>query len=328
MVFTRILRHGIQVEPYPTKGPNKELFGVVLELTQPLARVSRTESRGTIFSALGELFWYLSGSNKHSFIKYYIPKGYDPEENTDHVSSGYGSRIFNKNGPNQIGEITSILRRKSSSRRAVVQIYGSDDLFGSYKDVPCTCTMQFVVRKGFLHMYVNMRSNDAYLGLPHDIFAFTMIQELIARDLGVHLGRYKHAIGSLHLYDCDHDKVNKFMEEDWQANLKMPPMPSGEQWSSIETVLEVENRIRGGENVKIEELQIDDYWKDISRLFRIFHLTRKKTERENLKEVVRVRQRMKSKFYDQYIRNRSERLHSPQQLVLDLKTLNEEDTER
>src|SRR4051794_30649924 len=54
----------------PTKGPNRELRGVTLQLTNPRARLSRSESRGKVFSALGELLWYLSGSNATDQIAY------------------------------------------------------------------------------------------------------------------------------------------------------------------------------------------------------------------------------------------------------------------
>jgi thymidylate synthase len=37
-------------------------------------------------------------------------------------------------------------------------------------------------------MVTTMRSNDAYLGLPHDVFCFTMLQEIIARSLGREIG--------------------------------------------------------------------------------------------------------------------------------------------
>jgi len=51
--FSQILQTGNRVNP--TRGDNRELFGVVLELAQPLARLSRTESKGRPFGALGEL---------------------------------------------------------------------------------------------------------------------------------------------------------------------------------------------------------------------------------------------------------------------------------
>jgi thymidylate synthase len=70
-VFIKIRNFGKRVEP--TQGPNQELFGVLLELTQPVARLSRTESKGTVFSCLGETLWYLAGSNKLDFITHYLP---------------------------------------------------------------------------------------------------------------------------------------------------------------------------------------------------------------------------------------------------------------
>jgi thymidylate synthase len=69
-VFAQILKHGHRVKA--SKGWNKEISGVVLELRDPLARLSRTETKGTVFSCLGETLWYLSRSNQLQFIKYYI----------------------------------------------------------------------------------------------------------------------------------------------------------------------------------------------------------------------------------------------------------------
>ena len=42
-----------------------------------------------------------------------------------------------------------------------------------------------MIRSGQMDMITYMRSNDVFLGLPHDIFAFTMIQEIMARTLSV-----------------------------------------------------------------------------------------------------------------------------------------------
>ena len=53
----------------PSRGPAKELSGVLLELKNPLARISRTESRGKLFSCLGELLWYLSKNKDADYIK-------------------------------------------------------------------------------------------------------------------------------------------------------------------------------------------------------------------------------------------------------------------
>jgi len=45
-----------------------------------------------------------------------------------------------------------------------------------------------------------MRSNDLFLGLPHNIVQFTSLQEIVAGWLDVDLGAYNHVSDSLHYY--------------------------------------------------------------------------------------------------------------------------------
>lgn len=150
-----------------TRGTFTELFGVVLHLSNPRARLSRSEMRGKVFSALGEWLWYLSGANDLAFIDYYVPGRYaDESDDGVTVRSGYGERLRNLRGLNQIGKVIELLKAKPTSRRAVVQLFDASDLEADFASIPCTCTLQFAVRGGRLSMFVNMRSNDAYFGLP------------------------------------------------------------------------------------------------------------------------------------------------------------------
>lgn len=55
-----------------TKGRNVELTGVALEVRQPRARLSRSETKGTVFTCLGETLWYLSRKNDVGFMQHYI----------------------------------------------------------------------------------------------------------------------------------------------------------------------------------------------------------------------------------------------------------------
>src|SRR4051812_10671191 len=89
--ISRVIEFGETVEP--TKGPMRELQSVVLELTNPLARLSRSERRGRLFSALGEVLWYLSRSNDVEFIAYYIDD-YRSLAEEGAVWGGYGRRLF------------------------------------------------------------------------------------------------------------------------------------------------------------------------------------------------------------------------------------------
>lgn len=236
-----VLEHGTLVAP--TKGRNRELRGVALQLTNPRARLSRSESRGRVFSALGELLWYLAGSNATEHIAHYIPR-YSKYDENGVIYGGYGPRL--RGGSDQLKTVVDLLRRKPSTRRAVVQLFDGDDLLEDHEDVPCTCMLQFLIRDGRLHLVVFMRSNDVYIGFPHDVFCFTMIQELVARWAGVDLGEYTHFAGSLHLYDSDADAAQRFLEEGFFEKTEMPPMAPGDPSAALDEVLSFEALTRSG----------------------------------------------------------------------------------
>lgn len=282
----------------PSKGAARELLGAMLELTNPRARLSRTESRGKLFSCLGELCWYLAGSNKLDFIAYYISE-YRKFADGDRIYGGYGPRLLNWGGLNQLEKVTEYLRAKLDSRQAVIQLFDRHDIIEPHKDVPCTCTLQFMRRDGRLHMVTHMRSNDAFKGLPHDVFCFTMLQELISRDLALALGPYKHSVGSLHLYDKDREATEQFLAEGWQTTKsQMPLMPDGEPWSSVKLLLVAEEQIRTTGTVNGEiPTSLNPYWANLIRLLQIFRC-KKDRNRRKIRELQKA---MSSNSYSPFI---------------------------
>ncbi|WP_292228363.1 thymidylate synthase [Brevundimonas sp.] len=296
-----------------TKGSTVEVQGIVLELTRPRARLSRTDTKGTVFSGIGEFIWYISCNDKLAPIQYYI-KRYDEYAEADGTIWGaYGPRIFGGER-SQYEIVKALLSKRASSRQAVIQLFDRRDIEERRKDTPCTCTLQFLVRDGLLNLVVHMRSNDVYKGLPHDVFAFTMFQEILARDLGVALGTYKHMVGSLHLYEEDRAKIDAYVHEGFQSTREMPDMPAGSQWTDIKTLFVVEAAIRKGGVAEIPDAldkakQLSPYWADIARLLAIFALTRKfDGAREKLRQVVEIRRAMSTQYYAAYIRKNSRRL--------------------
>jgi thymidylate synthase len=129
------------------------------------------------------------------------------------------------------------------------------------------------VRDARLHLIGTMRSNDAYLGLPHDVFAFTMLQEIVARAVGVELGEYIHFAGSLHLYAEHYEKADAYIREDWQALVPMPEMPGGDPWPSIAGVLAFEALSRDNCASELPD-DMDPYWADLCRLLAAFRCAR------------------------------------------------------
>lgn len=298
-VFSKLLKTDGRAKP--TRGKTLELTSVLLTLSNPRARLSQTELRGKIFSCLGELLWYLARSNEVRFIKYYVSRYEQESEDGRTIHGAYGPRLFGANGyQNQIGNIVARLRKNEDTRRAVVQLFDATDLAGEHKEIPCTCTLQFILRDHRLHMLTSMRSNDAFIGLPHDIFAFTMLQEILARTLGKEVGVYSHVVGSLHLYESDVKGARKYLAEGWQPTVSMPPMPIGDPWHSIDTVLVAEKRIRNGYDVNVAALGLDPYWSDLVRLLQIFRFSKD----GNGRRIGAVKRRMSTAVYNPYIEKR------------------------
>ncbi|CAI1804079.1 TPA: thymidylate synthase [Serratia marcescens] len=283
-VHTAIIKDGIKNKP--TKGANVEILGALLVLNDPIKRISRTESRSKIISCLGEFLWYMTGKNDLDFIKHYIPNYEDYAESDGRVHGGYGPRFFNMHGVyNQLENIISLLGGKGTSRRALVQLFDAADLnktgedFQEYKDIPCTISLQFIIREGKLNLFVNMRSNDAFKGLPHDIFAFTMFQEFIARVLNCELGKYYHYVSSMHLYEVDLDKVSDLQSEGFMSTRAiMEEMPLVTSLNYRYQLLEVERNLRENKLFDIDSEKMDDYWKDLMRIIKIHYLFRAKDE--------------------------------------------------
>ncbi|WCP13305.1 Thymidylate synthase [Sphingobium sp. AntQ-1] len=281
-----------------TIGNSVEFLGVTLRIAKPRARVSRSETRARPFSALGELLWYLSGSDEAAFVSPYIPF-YGRKGKPSIVNGAYGPRIRTRHGFDQLEKVIEIMRRKDGSRRAVIQLYDAADLLTDL-DIPCTLGLQFHRRGSLLHMTAMMRSNDAYLGLPHDVFCFTMIQELVATELGLDLGEYTHMVGSMHLYESDRGKAEQYISEGYQRAAEMPPMPRSEPFAMIGELLAFERKARVNEEADPDAELGQNYWADLARLLQI------NFARDD-NEIMDISARMRNNFYHSFIEDQRDR---------------------
>jgi thymidylate synthase len=286
-----------------TRGAMREVVGAHLILTNPRARFSSAEKRAVLFSCLAETLWYLTGSGNLSFIEYHIPnyrKYLEIPKDATSTPGAYGPRMFAPTlETSQVERVIQQLRGRDSTRKAVIQVYSNLDALSH--DPPCTCTLQFFIRDSKVELITFMRSNDAYMGLPHDIFAFTWIQELVASSLGREVGPYQHMVGSLHIYDTSIVSVHEYLNEGWQPKTAMPKMPHGNPWPSINWLLKAEGQIRSEPNTKIQIKDVAPYWQDIARLLRVQELLKLKNKRE----IVSEKNNMSSDVYNNFIRSKS-----------------------
>ena len=297
--YTAIREEGQPVSS--TRADSHELIGVSLELTAPRCRLSRTEARRLSRAGIAELAWYLSGTTDPAMIVHWVSKYQGEIEEDGTIHGAYGARMFGTEDNAQFRTVLDLLKNSSSSRRAVLQLFDASDLTGPrrYNDVPCTSTLQFFVRDGRLHLIVTMRSNDAYVGLPLDVFAFTMLQELMAGELGVDIGRYVHNVGSLHIYDYDDKKIDAYLAEGWQStDTPMPAMPAHSLTRHVPEFLAAEQQIRHGGPYADITLPSDPYWADLARMFAL----RSARERGADDEVATIKESFVAPFFSEFLR--------------------------
>lgn len=182
-----------------------ELLNVQLQLTDPRCNVlTNTARRLNYRFMVAEWLWIWFGRDDVQTIARYNPNIAQFSDDGVTFNGGYGRRY-----KQQWDTVKDRLRAQRDTRQAVIRVFDERDLLVETRDVPCTLSQQFLVRDhrflGYpeLHSTVNMRSSDAWLGLPYDIFNFSMLQNIMAAQLDLNLGALTLNLGSSHLYDKD-----------------------------------------------------------------------------------------------------------------------------
>jgi len=109
-----------------------------------------------------------------------------------------------------------------------------------------------------------------------------MLQELIARDLDVELGTYKHFVGSLHLYENRVNAAQDYLTEGVHSILPMPEMPAGPQWENAQRLIPIEQAIREGAGYNAIDSSLPPYWQDLGRLLLGYEISRDEAGIDNL----------------------------------------------
>ena len=203
----------------------KELGPVTVTITNPRHRiVTHPVRRLNPGFMLGEFLWIMRGSNDLAEITHYNREWANFSDDGTTLNGAYGQRIFRWQGLqdhvlpngniieygsviNQYEHVVQLLRQDPMSRQATISIWDPIRDTSSSKDIPCTNLLRFNIRQGRLNMVTVMRSNDIWFGYPYDVFNFTMLQEVMAYELGVQLGTYTHVVDSLHLYEQHWEKA-------------------------------------------------------------------------------------------------------------------------
>jgi thymidylate synthase len=210
-----------------------------------------------------EFLWYLSGQRRIEMIKYYAPQYSNYADGPFEEAWGaYGyrwaqdaamRREAGDSGVNmsQLDFIVNTLRRDPSSRQAILTMWNAGDLVHASlmdkRDLPCTLSIQFLLRHGRLHAITTMRSNDLWYGFPYDVFCFCMLQCYLADILGVKVGTYCHQVGSLHLYEKQYLKIRSLVEQPVNPELHdLSFLHDNDPSETLDACLNEEHKIRAG----------------------------------------------------------------------------------
>ena len=239
-VCVNLLEKGNEISPRGMK--TKEINGVIIKIQNPRTRILNSNLRKiSLAFAIGEWLWCLSGREDLEMIQYYAPSYYKYSDDGLILNGAYGPRI-----KNSLDKIINLLKSDKDTRRAVIPIYSKEDAGKKSNDIPCTLSLQLFIRNNKLDMYTSMRSNDVFLGLPYDVFNFTMWQEYIACRLGVNLGTYTHMVSSIHVYEKDVCKLQHIINlKEVKENI-MLNMPKENIEEQVKNLIKMEENIRKG----------------------------------------------------------------------------------
>jgi thymidylate synthase len=201
-----ILRDGAVAAPRGKK--TRELLFARIMIDDPTDAVADGINRKGLLPAIGygEGLQCVSGVSAPGLMAD-ISSGFPkPTSRWSEDVPTYGARL---NEDDQLGQVARTLRGAEDSRQAFALIWRPDDMVAGQAHNLCTIGLQFLVRRGMLHMAVHMRSNDAWHGLPYDIQQFAAIQCSMAQSLCLPAGRYVHTANSLHLYEQHWDSASR-----------------------------------------------------------------------------------------------------------------------
>jgi thymidylate synthase len=173
-LLEQIINNGAIQSPRGLK--TKEIIGcqTSFDMETPVVTIKNRQLGYRFLAA--EAWWILRGSNRLDEIKPYSKMIEKFSDDGLTFKGAYGPKVMD-----QIPYVAETLIKDPSSRQAVMTIWRERP--GPTKDVPCTVSAQWFIRYegnvDRLHCVLNMRSSDAWLGVPYDWFNFSMISAFL-----------------------------------------------------------------------------------------------------------------------------------------------------
>lgn len=212
LLLDDILNRGEEVAPRGKRTLELPQKTIVLDANRPVVFVPDRRLNFRFMAA--EAFWILSGDDRVSTIAPFNQRIAEFSDDGVTFFGAYGPRIAS-----QIGYVVEKLIEDQSSRQAGLTIWR--ECPPKTKDVPCTVSIFFSIRPTLagvstLNVHVFMRSSDAWLGIPYDVFTFSMLGHFVRawlaeRGVRTDVGRLFLTAASSHLYEEHFDQANEMV---------------------------------------------------------------------------------------------------------------------
>lgn len=214
-VVGKVFETGASITVRDNQGTT-EICPLVVNIERPLERcLLNKERKNNTFAAIAESVWVMSGRNDIRFLSNYLPRAVDFSDDKKTWRAGYGARLRDFHGVDQVKEIYRILKNDPSSRRAVAAIFDPTLDFVESKDIPCNNWLHFMIRDGILNLDIAVRSNDAIWGFSAiNTFEWSVLLEMMAFWLHCEVGRMTFFASSMHVYNRHSERAQKIIKSE------------------------------------------------------------------------------------------------------------------
>lgn len=232
-----LLLHGTDISP---RGQHtKEILNksLTIDMNYP---VLGYENRHLSYKyCAAEAYWILTGDNTTANLVPWNKNMLNYSDDGVTYFGAYGPKIVS-----QIEYVVNKLVEDQNTRQAGLTIWRENP--PKTKDVPCTVAIFFYIRDSKLNLTAFMRSSDAWLGIPYDMFTFSMLGcyvlgKLWNKNIKISLGNLTITAVSTHIYKQHFDAARSCLAT---APMWFPRAVPGRIQHSPEELLEYLKKLR------------------------------------------------------------------------------------
>lgn len=227
------VRHQGQIKE-GRNGKTYSLFGKKLEFnlsnnTIPIL----TTKKMAVKTCIKELLWFISGNTSNQILnqqnvniwngnssREFLDKLGLIDRNEGDLGPIYGFQWrhsgaeyincdtnYTNQGIDQLQNSIDLLKSDPNSRRNIVSAWNPKDLHLMALP-PCHVLFQWYVENDKLSLQLYQRSGDVFLGVPFNIFSYSLLIHMVAHLTGLKAHKFIHILGDVHAYEQHLEAIN------------------------------------------------------------------------------------------------------------------------